>query len=68
MITGGLFSADEEEQELTFRFAVEKINADRSLILPRSTLVAHVERIGREDSFHAHKKGKAFVKSLIANI
>jgi len=55
-LTGGLFSEDEEEQELVFRFAVDRINADPS-ILPKSTLVAQVERIGKEDSFHADKKG-----------
>lgn len=54
---GGLFSTDEEEQELVFRFAVDRINADTT-ILPRSTLIAQVERIGKEDSFHADKKGK----------
>lgn len=53
---GGLFSEGEEEQELMFRLAVERINADPT-ILPRSTLVAQVEKIGREDSFHANKKG-----------
>ena len=39
-----------------FRLAVERINSDPT-ILPRSTLVAQVEKIGREDSFHANKKG-----------
>ncbi len=55
-LTGGLFSEDEEEQELVFRFAVDRINADPS-ILPKSQLVAQVERIGNEDIFHADKKG-----------
>ena len=52
-----MFSEGEEEQELMFRLAVERINADPT-ILPRSSLVAQVERIGKEDSFHADKKGK----------
>lgn len=55
-LLGGLFSEGEEEQELMFRLAVERINSDPT-ILPRSTLVAQVEKIGREDSFHANKKG-----------
>ena len=58
-ILGGLFSEGEEEQEVMFRLAVERINSDPT-ILPRSTLVAEVEKIGREDSFHANKKGILF--------
>lgn len=40
-----------------FRLAVERINADPT-VLPRSQLVAQAERVGREDSFHADKKGE----------
>lgn len=52
---GGLFGADEEEEELVFKFAVDRINTDPNL-LPRSTLVAQVERISAGDSFHTDKK------------
>src|SRR5689334_20326665 len=52
---GGLFSADEEQQEMVFRFAVDRINQDTTL-LTRSTLTPQVERIAQEDSFHANKK------------
>lgn len=53
---GGLFNENEEEQELVFRFAIDRINADKT-ILPKTTLVAQIEKIGKEDSFHADKKG-----------
>lgn len=54
---GGLFHPSDDHQELAFRQAVERINADRS-ILPRSKLVAQIERISPFDSFHAGKRGK----------
>ncbi|CAG2166449.1 unnamed protein product, partial [Oppiella nova] len=63
----GLFGEDGEEQELVFRFAIERINADPT-ILPKSTLVAQVERIGREDSFHADKKVCGLLRSGVAAI
>ena len=55
--SGGLFTPEEEEQELVFRFAVDRINSDTT-ILPRSTLIPQIERIGNDNSFHADKKGK----------
>ncbi|KAK4337133.1 hypothetical protein RND71_043892 [Anisodus tanguticus] len=64
---GGLFSEGEEEQELMFRIAAERINSDPT-ILPRSTLVAQVEKIGREDSFHANKKVCGLLKNGVAGI
>ncbi len=54
---GGLFGLNEHEQELAFHFAIDRINADRS-ILQSSTLVADVQRISDSDSFHGNKKGK----------
>lgn len=54
---GGLFHPSDDHQELAFRQAVERINADRS-ILPRSKLVAQIERISPFDSFHAGKRGE----------
>lgn len=56
-ILGGLFHPTDDHQELAFRQAVERLNADR-LVLPRSKLVAQIERISPFDSFHAGKKGK----------
>ncbi|XP_055852888.1 glutamate receptor ionotropic, kainate 2 [Episyrphus balteatus] len=52
---GGLFHPSDDNQELAFKQAVEHINADR-LILPRSKLVAQIERISPFDSFHASKR------------
>lgn len=54
---GGLFDTEDDEQELAFRIAVDKINGDSS-VLPRSRLVAQVEKVAIDDSFRATKKGK----------
>ncbi|KAF7285566.1 hypothetical protein GWI33_010476 [Rhynchophorus ferrugineus] len=53
---GGLFHPSDDKQEIAFRYAVEKINSDRT-ILPRSKLQAQIEKIPPQDSFHASKKG-----------
>lgn len=53
---GGLFHPADDKQEVAFRYAVEKINADRA-ILPRSKLSAQIEKMSPQDSFHASKKG-----------
>ncbi|XP_040173168.1 glutamate receptor ionotropic, kainate 2 isoform X3 [Anopheles arabiensis] len=52
---GGLFHPDDDHQEIAFRYAVEKINSDRT-ILPRSKLLAQIERISPQDSFLASKR------------
>ena len=57
--TGGLFTVEQEEQELAFRFAIDKINSDATL-LPKTTLVAQIERVDNADSFMAHEKGFTF--------
>lgn len=54
---GGLFHPGDDDQELAFRYAVDKINFDKT-ILPRSKLSAQIERISPHDSFHASKRGK----------
>lgn len=56
---GALFSPEEVEQETIFKFAVDKINADSSL-LPQSKLLPQIERIHPNDSFHADKTGEFF--------
>lgn len=56
LILGGLFHPGDDNQELAFRYAVEKINRDKT-ILPRSKLSAQIERISPHDSFHASKRG-----------
>lgn len=60
-IAGGLFHPADDKQEIAFRYAVEKINSDRS-ILPRSKLSAQIEKIPPQDSFHASKKGELWKK------
>lgn len=54
--SGGLFHPGDDNQENAFRYAVDKINSDKS-ILPRSKLTAQVEIISPQDSFHASKRG-----------
>ncbi|KAL6264418.1 hypothetical protein P5V15_004527, partial [Pogonomyrmex californicus] len=53
---GGLFHPSDDKQEVAFRYAAEKINANRD-ILPKSRLSAQVEVIQPQDSFHASKRG-----------
>lgn len=56
LFSGGLFHPADDKQEIAFRYAVEKINNDRT-ILPRSKLSAQIEKMSPQDSFHASKKG-----------
>ncbi|UYV80331.1 hypothetical protein LAZ67_18002470 [Cordylochernes scorpioides] len=56
----GLFDSEDTEQEMAFQLAATLINSDNS-ILPRSTLVPVVEKVERDDSFHATKKGTSFI-------
>ncbi len=44
-------------QELAFRNAVDRVNADKD-VLPRTRLVAQIERIPTDDSFYASKQGQ----------
>lgn len=72
---GGLFSPlpsnDDHQttdpQEIAFKYAVEKINADNK-ILPRSKLHAEIERILPQDSFHASKRVCHLMKTGVAAI
>lgn len=56
IVSGGLFHPADDKQEVAFRYAVERINSDRA-ILPRSKLLAQIEKISPQDSFHASKRG-----------
>lgn len=72
---GGLFSPlpndndhqTTDPQEIAFRYAVDKINADNK-ILPRSKLHAEIERIMPQDSFHASKRVCHLMKTGVAAI
>ena len=46
----------ESKQEVAFRYAVERVNANRK-ILTKSLLSAQLEKIPPQDSFHASKRG-----------
>ncbi|XP_055710635.1 glutamate receptor ionotropic, kainate 2 isoform X2 [Phlebotomus papatasi] len=64
---GGLFHPGDDTQEVAFRYAVEKINADRT-VLPRSKLSAQVEKINPLDSFHASKRVCHLLRTGVAAI
>ena len=55
-VSGGLFDLAESKQEVAFRYAVERVNANRK-ILSQSLLSAIIEKIPPQDSFHASKRG-----------
>ena len=57
ILSGGLFDLAESKQEVAFRYAVERVNANRK-ILSQSLLSAIIEKIPPQDSFHASKRGK----------
>lgn len=61
---GGLFHPGDDNQVLAFRYAVDIINQDSSM-LPRSKLSAQVETISPYDSFHASKKGETYPPKFI---
>ena len=65
-LTGGLFDLAESKQEVAFRYAVERVNANRK-ILSQSLLSAIIEKIPPQDSFHASKRGKFWVLIPLAN-
>ncbi|XP_014247018.1 glutamate receptor ionotropic, kainate 2-like isoform X3 [Cimex lectularius] len=64
---GGLFHPADDKQEIAFKYAVERINADRT-ILPRSRLSAQIEKISPQDSFHASKRVCHLLRSGVAAI
>ncbi|XP_076373999.1 glutamate receptor ionotropic, kainate 2-like isoform X2 [Tachypleus tridentatus] len=67
ILLGGLFDIDDDEEEFAFRLAVERINAD-SNTLPRSSLVAHVERLGHYDNFRATKRVCSLMELGVAGV
>lgn len=57
---GGLFDMSDSVEEISFRYAVDRVNGDRD-ILPNSRLTAQIDRIQPEDSFYASKQGQSMV-------
>ncbi|KFM59945.1 Glutamate receptor, ionotropic kainate 2, partial [Stegodyphus mimosarum] len=51
---GGLFEDFDDDREMAFRYAVDRINADDT-VLPNSRLAAKIERLKPQSSFHAAK-------------
>jgi hypothetical protein len=61
-ILGGLFDVSGQrnghgKQETAFRYAVERINNNKTL-LNKTILSAQIEKIPPRDSFHTHKRGQ----------
>ena len=48
----------DSDQEIAFRFAVDRVNSDRT-VLPNTRLTAQIERIPHQDSFYAAKQGNS---------
>ncbi|KAF4517319.1 hypothetical protein B566_EDAN007271 [Ephemera danica] len=61
ILLGGLLDSADKQQTVSFRNAVERINDDKSL-LPRSRLVAQLENISPDDSFHTSKRACHLLK------
>ena len=54
----------ESKQEVAFRYAVERVNANMK-ILTKSLLSAQLEKIPPQDSFHASKRGIKLQKMCV---
>ncbi|XP_074598842.1 glutamate receptor ionotropic, kainate 2-like [Brevipalpus obovatus] len=65
---GGLFSKNELEQELAFRFAVDSINSDSSILFDKYKLEAKIEHLERDDSFKADRKVCGLLREGVASI
>lgn len=63
IISGALFTDDDKDgpSELAFKYAVYRINKDRTL-LPNRTLVYDIQYVPKDDSFRASKKGNFLLK------
>ncbi|XP_076667715.1 kainate-type ionotropic glutamate receptor subunit 1D isoform X9 [Andrena cerasifolii] len=64
---GGLFHPSDDKQEVAFRYAVEKINANRDILL-KFRLSAQIEQIKPQDSFHASKRVCHLLRGGVAAI
>ena len=64
---GGLFDMTDTVQEIAFRYAVDKVNLDRE-VLPRTRLMAQIERIPPQDSFYASKQGAVIYRLFLNRI
>ncbi|XP_045135924.1 glutamate receptor ionotropic, kainate 2-like isoform X4 [Portunus trituberculatus] len=64
---GGLFDPEDERQEVAFRYAVDAINSDRTL-LAHARLSAQIEVIPPNDSFRGSRKVCSLLKSGVAAI
>lgn len=66
-ITGAVFTHDRIDQEIAFKLAIKRINADR-IILPNTKLIPKIEHVQKHDSFHADKKVCGLLKTGVVAI
>jgi len=64
---GGLFEDTSSVEEIAFKYAVDHINRNRDL-LPRSRVMAQIERIPKHDSFYASKRVCSALEQGVAAI
>ncbi|KAK8740229.1 hypothetical protein OTU49_003112, partial [Cherax quadricarinatus] len=64
---GGLFDLADERQEVAFRYAIDAINSDRTM-LAHARLSAQIEEIPPNDSFRGSRKVCSLLKSGVAAI
>ncbi|XP_023349760.1 glutamate receptor ionotropic, kainate 2 isoform X2 [Eurytemora carolleeae] len=62
---GGFFEEQNSIEEIAFKYAVDHINRNREL-LPRSRVMAQIERIPKHDSFYASKRVCAAMSQGVA--
>ncbi|XP_064489391.1 glutamate receptor ionotropic, kainate 2-like [Ornithodoros turicata] len=64
---GGLFDGEEEQTQLSFQYALDRINLDIS-ILPSTTIRGLVHHVKPQDSFTASKAMCSFFKQRVSAI
>lgn len=64
---GGIFENDNENAQVSFRYAIHEINKDIS-VLPRSELLPVVQEVKARDSFSASKAICTFFKQRVSAI
>lgn len=64
---GGIFESGSQKAQLSFRYAIDQINKDIS-ILPRTELMPIIHEVKRKDSFTASKALCTFFKQRVSAI
>lgn len=64
---GGIFESDNQQAQVSFRYALDKINKDIS-VLPRTELMPVIHEVKPKDSFSASKAICTFFKQRVSAI